>query len=111
MAGKKGRKLRTIAYTRTFKKDYDRMAAAGRYDMTLVNEAGGLLMAHTAQQVLAAQWADHALTASDEWDEGDRDMHLGGDFLLVYRIDQHPDDKNMEVIIFKRLGTHSDLFG
>ena len=111
MAGKKGRKLRTVAYTKTFKKDYDRMAAAGRYDMTRVNEAGGLLIAHTAPQVLAAQWADHALTASDEWDEGDRDMHLGGDFVLIYRIAPHPDDKNMELIIFKRLGTHSELFG
>ena len=60
MAGKKGRKLRTIAYTKTFKKDYQRMAAAGRYDMTLVNEVGGLLIAHTAQQVLAEQWSDTA---------------------------------------------------
>ena len=29
MASKKGRKLRTIAYTKTFRKDYKRMAAAG----------------------------------------------------------------------------------
>ena len=53
MAGKKGYRLRTIAYTKTFKKDYQRMAASGRYDMTLVNQVGGLLIAHTAQQVLA----------------------------------------------------------
>ena len=53
MAGKNGRRLRTIAYTKTFKRDYQRMAAAGRYDMTLVNEVGGLLIAHAAQQVLA----------------------------------------------------------
>ena len=33
MAGKKGRKLRTITYTRTHRKDYQRMAAAGLYDM------------------------------------------------------------------------------
>jgi mRNA interferase YafQ len=111
MAGKKGRKLRTIAYTKTFKKDYARMTAAGRYDMTLVNQAGGLLIAHTAQEMLAAQWSAHGLTASDEWDEGDRDMHLGGDFLLIYRIDPHPEHKDEELIIFKRLGTHSDLFG
>jgi mRNA interferase YafQ len=111
MAGKKGRKLRAIAYTRTFKKDYARMAAAGRYDMTLVNQAGGLLIAHAPQQTLAAQWADHGLTASGEWDEGDRDMHLGGDFLLIYRIDPHPGHKDEEIITFKRLGTHSDLFG
>ena len=38
MAGKKGRKLRTIAYTKTFKKDYRRMAAAGLYDMQDVLE-------------------------------------------------------------------------
>ncbi len=31
--------------------------------------------------------------------------------LLIYRIDPHPDDKSMEIIIFKRLGTHSELFG
>ena len=45
MAAKKGRPLRTLAYTKTFKKDYQRMAAAGRYDMTLLNEVGGLLIA------------------------------------------------------------------
>ena len=111
MAAKKGRPLRTLAYTKTFKKDYQRMAAAGRYDMTLVNEVGGLLIAYTAQEVLTQQWSDHALTASDEWDAGDRDLHLGGDFLLIYRIDPHPDDKGMEIVIFKRLGTHSELFG
>lgn len=111
MAGKKGYRLRTIAYTKTFKKDYQRMAASGRYDMTLVNQIGGLLIAHTAQQVLAAQWSDHALIADDEWDAGDRDIHLGGDFLLIYRIDPHPEAKDMEIVIFKRLGTHSDLFG
>ncbi|MXN32265.1 type II toxin-antitoxin system YafQ family toxin [Delftia sp. CH05] len=112
MAGKKGYRLRTIAYTnKTFKKDYQRMAASGRYDMTLVNQVGGLLIAHTAQQVLSAQWSDHALIADDEWDAGDRDIHLGGDFLLIYRIDPHPEAKDMEIVIFKRLGTHGDLFG
>lgn len=35
----------------------------------------------------------------------------GRDFLLIYRIDPHPEAKDMEIVIFKRLGTHSDLFG
>ncbi|EPD46937.1 MULTISPECIES: type II toxin-antitoxin system YafQ family toxin [Delftia] len=78
MAGKKGYRLRTIAYTKTFKKDYQRMAASGRYDMTLVNQVGGLLIAHTAQQVLAAQWSDHALIADDEWDAGGRSGYPSG---------------------------------
>lgn len=111
MGGKKGHKLRTIAYTSTFKKDYKRMAAAGRYDMTLVNTVGGLLVAHTPQPTLAREWSDHGLTADDEWDDGDRDIHLGGDFILIYRIDPHPAEKGMDLVIFKRLGTHSELFG
>ena len=55
--------------------------------MTLVNEVGGLLIAHAAQQVLTEQWRYHGLTADDEWDAGDRDIHLGGDFLLIYGVD------------------------
>lgn len=111
MAGKKGRALRTIAYPQTFKKDYGRMPAADRYDMTLVNQVCGLLVACTAQEVLAQQWNDHGLTANDEWDAGDHDIRLDGDFLLIYRIDPHLDDKGMGIVIFKRLGTHSELFG
>lgn len=110
MAGKKGHKLRTIAYTKTFKKDYAKMSASGRYDMTLVNKVGGLLIAHTPQEVLAGEWQDHGLTADDQWDEGDRDIHLGGDFIVIYRIDPHPEKKDEDIVIFKRLGTHSELF-
>lgn len=111
MAGKKGHVLRSVAYTKEFLKDHQRMDRAGRYDMALVNEVGGLLVAHAPQAVLASEWKDHALSASDEWDDGDRDIHLSGDFLLIYRIEPHPYTKGVEVVIFKRLGTHSDLFG
>lgn len=111
MAGKKGHALRAVAYTKEFLKDHHRMDRAGRYDMTLVNHVGGLLVAHTSQAVLSSEWKDHGLTSTDEWDDGDRDIHLGGDFILIYRIDPHPNAKGVEVVIFKRLGTHSDLFG
>lgn len=110
MTGKKGHKLRSVAYTQTFLKDHQRMKRSGRYDMSLVNTVGGLLVAHTPQQQLTAEWSDHGLTESGDWDEGDRDIHLGGDFILIYRIDPHPKLKEVEVVIFKRLGTHSDLF-
>ena len=46
MAAKKGRPLRTLAYTKTFKKDYQRMAAAGRYDMTLLTTPRQIGRAH-----------------------------------------------------------------
>ena len=36
-------------------------------------------------------WADH------------RECHIGGDFLLIYRLDGH-------TLIFVRAGTHSELF-
>ena len=111
MAGKKGRKLRTIAYTKTFKKDYQRMAAAGRYDMTLVNELGGLLFAHTAQSVLVDMCSDNGLNADDEGDARDSDSHLGGDFLLIYGSEPYPADKAREILISNRLGTPRDLFG
>lgn len=100
-----------LAYTKTFKKDDMRLTASGRYDMSLVNQVGGLLIDHTPQAVLAQQWRGHGLTPSDEWDAGDRDLHLGGDFLLIYRIDPHPGDPSLEIVIFTRLGTHSELFG
>lgn len=64
MAGKKGHRLRTIAYTKTFKNDYQRMAAAGRYDMALVSTVGGLLIAHTPQQMLKEQWRDSRFGSS-----------------------------------------------
>jgi len=42
---------------------------------------------------LAGEWADH------------RECHIGGDFLLVYTIDQQ---KNL--VVFVASGTHAELF-
>jgi mRNA interferase YafQ len=53
---------------------------------------------------LGAEWFDHPLKG--EW-EGYRECHVGGDFLLIYRID--PSGKTGK-IYFARVGTHADLF-
>ncbi len=57
-----------------------------------------LLIANDAP--LGSEWLDHPLQG--EW-KGCRECHIGGDFLLVYRL---ADD----LIVFVRAGTHADLF-
>ena len=50
---------------------------------------------------LPAQYLDHALQG--QW-QGFRECHVGGDFLLIYEIQ---DD---DAVVFTRAGTHSELF-
>jgi len=53
---------------------------------------------------LGPEWLDHPL--SGEW-EGHRECHVGGDFLLAYKLDTNV--KN-GLAVFVRAGTHADLF-
>jgi len=53
---------------------------------------------------LGPEWMDHPLTGN--W-SNHRECHIGGDFLLVYRLDGSGD---REMIIFVRAGTHVELF-
>ena len=62
-----------------------------------------LLIANEAP--LGPEWKDHALKG--EW-AGHRECHIGGDFLLVYFIDEKSGQTGM--IVFVRAGTHSELF-
>ena len=61
-----------------------------------------LLIANNAP--LGAEWLDHPLKGN--W-EGHRECHVGGDFLLVYKI---ADGTKPEIVIFTAAGTHADLF-
>jgi mRNA interferase YafQ len=49
---------------------------------------------------LGPEWKDHPLRG--DWADH-RECHIGGDFLLIYRLDGN-------TIIFVRTGTHSELF-
>jgi mRNA interferase YafQ len=85
-------------YTRAFLKDWQRLSHSGRYDMVRLKEAMLQLIAHEAP--LGPEWLDHALKG--DWADH-RECHIGGDFLLIYQLDE-------ESIHFVRAGTHSELF-
>lgn len=53
---------------------------------------------------LGAEWQDHLLKG--DW-VGFRECHVGGDFLLVYKLDN---ETSPGTVVFVRTGTHADLF-
>jgi mRNA interferase YafQ len=93
---------RAADYTKRFIKDWTRLTHAGRYDLTRLKAVMLLLIANDGP--LAPEWLDHPLVG--DWADH-RECHVGGDFLLIYRIDQRGAE---ETIIFVRAGTHADLF-
>jgi mRNA interferase YafQ len=102
-ASKRARLPRAADYAKSFLKDWERLSQAGRYDMKRLKEAMLLLIANDAP--LGPEWLDHPLQG--DW-QGYRECHVGGDFLLAYKID---DSTKAGVIVFVRAGTHADLFG
>jgi mRNA interferase YafQ len=103
-AGKRAPHPRACDYTRAFSKDWDRLSRSGRYDMHRLREAMLLLIAGAAP--LGPEWKDHPLKG--QWSTH-RECHVGGDFLLIYRLDEAAGKGG--TIVFVRAGTHSDLFG
>lgn len=102
-AGRKRASLpRACDYARTFLKDWERLAHSGRFALQRLKEAMLLLIAHDGP--LGPEWLDHALKGA--W-EGHRECHIGGDFLLIYRLD---DAQPPGLVVFVRSGTHADLF-
>jgi len=89
---------RESSYEKKFVKDWDRLSRSGRYDMNQLREAMIILIAN--EEPLGPEWLDHALKG--EWSDH-RECHIGGDFLLIYRIDG-------STVNFVRAGTHSELF-
>lgn len=97
-ASKRASLPRAADFTKSFLKDWQRLTHSGRYDMVRLKEAMVLLIANDAP--LGPQWLDHALKG--DWADH-RECHIGGDFLLIYQVDNN-------AINFVRAGTHSELF-
>jgi len=101
-ASKRANLARASDYTREFLKDWQRLSHSGRYDMNRLKEAILLIVANNGP--LPSEWLDHALTG--DW-EGHRECHIGGDFLLIYTLD---DIGKHGLVVFVRSGTHAELF-
>ena len=101
-ASKRANIPRVSDYTRQFLKDWQRLSHSGRYDMNRLKEAMVLLVANDSP--LPPEWLDHALAG--EW-LGHRECHIGGDFLLIYLLD---DSGKHGQVVFVRSGTHAELF-
>ncbi|CDH07601.1 Addiction module toxin, RelE/StbE family [Xenorhabdus bovienii str. oregonense] len=85
--------------TKNFEKSWQRYNKNGRYNMQDAVIAMNLI---TNRQPIPAEYCDHALTGELS---GYRELHIGGDFLLIYRVD----DKK-EIVYFTDIGTHAELF-
>ena len=94
---------RAVAYSKLFPKDLQSLSRSGRYDMNRLKQVMLLLIAN--DEPLGPEWRDHALKG--EW-AGTRECHIGGDFFLIYRLQE--DSSRYETVVFTRLGTHSELF-
>ena len=86
--------------TKDFRKDWARLNDTGRFDMAALKRAMTLLIEN--DDPLPPEYKDHALHG--DWADH-RECHIGGDFLLIYRL------PNSHSIVFVRAGTHADLFG
>ena len=94
---------RACDYAKSFSKDWERLDRSGRYDMRLLKQVMLLIIANDAP--LGPELRDHALKG--EW-AGFRECHVGGDFLLIYEINDTIGKSGM--VNFVRAGTHSELF-
>jgi len=101
-ASKRARLPRAADYTKAFLKDWQRLTRSGRYDMNRLKEAMLLLIANDGP--LGPEWLDHPL--GGDW-EGHRECHIGGDFLLAYKVD---DSAKAGLVVFVRAGTRAELF-
>jgi mRNA interferase YafQ len=94
---------RACDFTKVFAKDWDRLSRSGRYDMPRLKQVMLALIANDAPP--APEWRDHPLKG--DW-SGHRECHVGGDFLLIYTLDDQAGKSG--TIVFVRAGTHAELF-
>lgn len=100
-SAKRAKPLRDVQQTKQFLKDWERLSESGRYDLNRLKTAMLLLV---GSDPLPTEYLDHALRG--EWEDY-RECHIGGDFLLIYKLWKMG---KVEQVIFARCGTHAELF-
>jgi mRNA interferase YafQ len=93
---------RAADYTKAFFKDWERLSRCGRFKMHKLKSVMLQLIANDT--FLGSEWRDHQLSGNYA---GHRECHIGGDFLLVYKLDE---SGKHGLIVFVRAGTHAELF-
>ena len=91
--------MRTIEYTKKFKRDYKR-ESKGIFKETLATDLQLLIGVLAKNEKLESNYYDHALKG--EWQDH-RDCHIKPDLILIYR---KPDESTLQLV---RLGSHSEL--
>ena len=86
----------TPVYTRQFEKDVKRMKRRGKNLEKLKMVISSLV----TEEPLDPIHRDHKLIG--KW-SGRRECHIESDWLLIYKT-------NIDILVFERTGTHSDLF-
>ena len=102
-ADKRAAQPRACDYTTAFSKDWERLSRSARYDMGRLKQVMLALIA--ADAPLGPECRDHALKG--DW-SGHRECHIGGDFLLIYTLDDAAGKSGL--VVFVRTGTHAELF-
>lgn len=92
--------MRTIKYTKRFKRDYKREKKSGQNRVALGADLLSVVKLLAEDKKLLHRNYDHQLTG--EWSDC-RDCHIKPDLVLIYR---KPDKKTLELI---RIGSHSEL--
>lgn len=92
--------MRTIKYTKQFKRDYKREKKSGLYRVGLDNLLLSIVKLLAADIPLPPRNRDHPLI--NNWKDH-RDCHIKPDLILIYR---KPDSKTLELV---RIGSHSQL--
>ncbi|OZG61743.1 RelE/StbE family addiction module toxin [Bifidobacterium hapali] len=92
--------LKSVFRTTQFKKDFKSLLKK-HYDPDKLRRAIEVLMAED-RDVLSTQYRDHALV--NNW-RGYREIHIEGDWLLIYRIDC----RELQLVL-TRTGSHDQLY-
>lgn len=92
--------LKSILRTPQFKRDYKAVMKKHRDEARFVDAVSALMEEN--KELLKTRYHDHALKGV--W-EGFRELHIEGDWLLVYRI-----EREVLQLVLARTGSHDKLF-
>ncbi len=89
----------TVKIANSFKKDFKLAQKRGKD----IEKIKAVMFKLQRQEQLEPYNRDHSLTGNFK---DRRECHIEPDWLLIYKI-----DKEYQIIIFERTGSHSDIFG